>query len=140
MARTRGAFIEIDFDWKKFEVSYRRKKYNVEQVGYNEQVLHDIAKRYANLIDPWVPYKTGQLSKFSIEEGGRIIYDPVSTKRNGRDYHYAAVQYDNDFPNRNRKKHPLATSHWDEVADQYIWDEFRKDAAKIIRDKLKEEE
>lgn len=132
-----GEFIEIEFDWNKFESSYRRKKYNVEQVGNDEGVIHDIAELYANLIDPWVPYKTGELSKFRIEEDGKIVYDPVSTGR--KQYHYAAIQYYNDFPNRNRKVHPLATSHWDEVADQFIWDEFRKKSAQIIRDQLKKE-
>lgn len=132
-----GELIEISFDWKEFEVSYRRKMYNVAQVGNNEQVIHDIAKRYAELIDPWVPYRTGKLSKFSIEPGGKIIYDPVAD--NKKKFHYAAVQYYGDFLNRNRKVHPKATSRWDEEADKHIWDEFRKDAAKIIKAQLQKE-
>lgn len=137
MAKSNGAFIEIDFDWKNFETTYYRKKYNVAQVGYNEQVLHDIAEKYAELINPWVPYKTGKLADFSIEPGGKIIYDPIAD--NKKKYHYAVVQYYGDFINRNRKVHPQATSRWDEVADQFIWDRFRKDAAKIIRNQLKKE-
>ena len=135
MAKT-GALIEIEFDWNKFSTHYRRHVYDVEQVGNDEDVLHDIAETYADLIDPWVPYKTGALSSYVIGEGGKIIYDPVSIKRNGRSYHYAAVQYYGNFINRTRTVHPLATSQWDKVADQYIWDEFRKKSALIIKNKL----
>ena len=120
-------FLSIEFDWDAFEVSYHRVMRAMRDVQ-DPQVRNEVAGIYADLIEPWVPYKSGALSNSRQIKDGQIIYDA----------NHAAPQYfapDKKW-NRETGVHPLATSKWDEVADNFIWDSFRKKAGKIIRNQI----
>ena len=66
----------------------------------------EIGQILAEIIDPWTPFLTGQLSKnvFISESDITYLVPYAADKYYGEVYH--------------KEYHPLATSHWDEVALQ----------------------
>ena len=59
---------------------------------------------FAELIDPWTPFLTGQLHRdLTIDETGVTYNAPYSAEK------YYGEVFCKDY-------HPLATSHWDKVA------------------------
>lgn len=65
----------------------------------------------ARHMDKYVPYKEGNLSSYYII-GNKIVYDQEYAK-----YQYYGMRRDGSRvinpDNRDRSKHPLATSYWD---------------------------
>jgi len=127
-----GEFVSVEWDWSDFEVSYRNKIRAINEIVNKDETINKIADEYAKLVDPFVPYKTGSLAKYSIVDGN-IIYS-ATNPQNG--YNYAGIQYDNIFFHHPTTHHIHATDHWDEVADPIIWDEFRKKSGRIIKDRI----
>ncbi len=88
------------------------------------ELRKSIARYYQQLIDPWVPYgpvdHPGRLSYPRIYDSGTIAY---TAKNPYTGYRYAGVQYEVPF-NHYDGVHPLATDHWDDEANNFIWDEF----------------
>lgn len=68
------------------------------------------AKYYADLVEPWVPYRTGELN-YSVE----VSPDGVTWTAP-----YAATRYYNSdgFGLTSFEEHPLASMQWDKVAMQ----------------------
>jgi hypothetical protein len=105
------------------------------RIAYNEFIRNansnrgEIAKLYAEAIDPWVPYKTGKLSHPYINSDGEIVYS-ARNERTG--FNYAAMQYNRVDYNHNRNVHPYATDHWDIVADPIIWPGFVHDVNELL--------
>lgn len=65
-----------------------------------------IQQAFAEIIDPWTPYRSGDLSTdITVTPDGVTYNVPYSTKK------YYGEAY-------TKTVHPLATSHWDEVAMQ----------------------
>jgi len=109
----------------------------IKSLTKNTNLYKDLARLYAEKIDPYTPYKTGKLSKYRVygsKDG--ILYDPVDKR--GR--HYGAYQYNADDSgwNRTRYPHPDARSQWagPEVR-KIIWKDFVKDARPIVADYIK---
>lgn len=83
-------------------------KEQIDMLLSNDETMTEIQRMFAETIHPYVPYDTGNLSR-------DITIDPT-----GVTYHadYAAKNYYGDDIRHHKDKHPLATSHWDEVAMQ----------------------
>lgn len=71
-------------------------------------VMTEVHREFANIIDPWVPYDTGNLSKDITVDASGVTYNAD----------YAAKQYYGTELHHNKEKHPLATAYWDQVAMQ----------------------
>lgn len=82
-------------------------------INANGRVQNYFAERVAIHSDKYVPMETGNLRDYRIE-GSYIFYEqPYAT------YQYYGVREDGTHKinpaNRNRSKHPLATTYWDRV-------------------------
>lgn len=70
----------------------------------------------AKAMDEFVPFDEGNLAKYHIEGSNQIVYDQLYAE-----YQYYGIRGDGthkiDPANRNRSKHPLATSYW----DKHMW-------------------
>lgn len=92
-------------------------------------VKQDIAKLFAEMCDPYVPYLSGNLAHSATPSiDGVTYYAP-----------YAEEQYERMDSNFTREFHPLATGHWDEVMLQNQGDEFYERVKQIILEKAQEE-
>lgn len=70
----------------------------------NESVLTEIQGAFADAIDPWTPFLSGALhSDISVSSDGVTYNVPYAKEK-----YYGEVYH--------KEVHPLATSHWDEVA------------------------
>ena len=79
--------------------------------------------RYAQILDPYVPYDTGFLSQGSMEiESYGVVYTAE----------YAWKQYYTTTFHHKTDIHPLATAYWDKVAMETHIDEFAEDVKEII--------
>lgn len=80
----------------------------IEQAINDAGVKTEVHQALAEIVDPYVPYDTGALSK-NIEvsaEGVRYTEE------------YASKQYYGEEFNHKTEHHPLATAYWDKVAMQ----------------------
>jgi hypothetical protein len=117
------------------KVSFKAKAdtnalYNkLNNVLQDKALLTEVNQAFAERIDPYVPYITGRLSKSglnNVDENG--VHYTVS---------YASDVYNSEFPH-NQQHHPLASSHWDEVAMLTEREGFVEDVKEIISKHLKE--
>ena len=101
----------------------------LEALIKDESVMTEVHEKFAETIFPYVPYDTGRLSEqdVRVDATGVTYYAP-----------YAAKNYYGDDINHKKEKHPLATSHWDEVAMQTKKEEFAKEVEDILKRKAKE--
>lgn len=80
----------------------------------------------AETIDPWTPFLTGQLSEdVSVTSDGITYNVPYASEK------YNGEVYCKEF-------HPLATSHWDEVAMETEFDNFALQVKDILIERAKE--
>lgn len=78
------------------------------------QVMTEVHRVFADIIDPWVPMDTGELAtNLTIDETG-VTYNAYDES----DGHYAAKNYYGIDIKHKKDKHPLATAYWDKVAMQ----------------------
>ena len=80
----------------------------IEELLNDDAVMTEVHTEFANIIDPWVPYDTGNLSKDITIDASGVVYNAD----------YAAKQYYGTEFNHKTEVHPLATAHWDQVAMQ----------------------
>lgn len=84
----------------------------------------------AKYMDKYVPMRDGNLADYYIE-GNNVVYDQPYAK-----YQYRGMREDGTHAineaNRDRSKHPLATSYWDKVMVSAEFD----DVVKKVQDKL----
>lgn len=80
-------------------------------------------------IDPWVPYKTGQLAGSATVTDKGIVYSATSLSG----YNYASIQYHMPF----NHTAPLATDHWDKVAWPYVKEAVAEQCSDILKKKLR---
>lgn len=90
---------------------------------YTDQNMIEIHQKLAEIVNPWVPYDTGNLSKDITVTAQGVTYNAP----------YAAKQYYGDEFVHNKDHHPLATSHWGEVAMQTQKDRLAKEAEIILK-------
>ena len=78
----------------------------------NGRVQKFFVEECAKAMDRYVPMRRGELRKYYIQ-GNNIVYDQEYAK-----YQYYGIRGDGthaiDPEKRDRSKHPLATSYWDE--------------------------
>ena len=82
------------------------------------------AESWRKLVDPYVPYNTGRLANDVTIRPFQISYNAP----------YAEEVYETNRMYR-RDKHPLATSHWNEVAKPAVMDYFIQDLQNYINGK-----
>lgn len=98
-----------------------------KQAILNAVRLDDEFGRYAaeswqKRVEPYIPYRTGRLCNDVSIEPWSIVYKAP----------YANEVYNNTKMNFNKEKHPLATAHWNEVAEPAIIDGFIQDLQSYI--------
>ena len=94
-----------------------------EKMQNDPQLMTEINQILANKYDPYVPYITGALAgNITVDENGITYNQP-----------YAEEVYESMRPH-NLEEHPLASSHWDEVAFANHRDEISQE----VKEKLEE--
>lgn len=93
----------------------------------DDSIMLDIHKLFAEMIDPWTPYLSGNLSEdITIAPDGITYNAPYSGEK------YFGYAY-------HKEVHPLATSHWAEVAlDQGVKETFELKVQDMLIQKAKE--
>lgn len=94
----------------------------VSKLAANHDTKIKIVEKWAELIDPWVPYKTGELAhSYRVDETGITYTMPYADER----YNIPAMHY-------TTAHHPLASYRWDEAAiesgQKEILNEYAKQA------------
>lgn len=85
-----------------------------------------IQQLFADTIDPWTPFLTGKLhSTYDVDAEGVTYKVPYAAKK-----YYGTVY--------TKTVHPLATSHWDEVAMQTELPVFEEKVKQILIERAKE--
>lgn len=95
----------------------------IEDVIHDEDTMLLVHARFAQIIDPYVPYDTGYLSQGSVE----INADGVTYTAD-----YAWKQYYGEDFKHKTEVHPLATAFWDKVAMETHFEEFADEVKEII--------
>ena len=101
---------------------------DIEKVLDDDATRLEINKALAKWCDPYVPYRTGALSKNIVISADGITYNQPYAEKN-----YFGV----DIPH-NLTIHPLATALWDEVMMQDHEEEFMTEVQEIINRRLQE--
>lgn len=84
------------------------------QLGINPdgRVQKFFTNTCAKHMDKYVPFSEGNLADYYIEGNNKIVYDQLYAR-----YQYYGIRNDGTHQinpaNRDRSKHPLATSYWD---------------------------
>ena len=87
----------------------------------------EINSAFAELVDPYIPFKTGALAtNYDITIDGIKYNQP-----------YAKEVYEEQVPH-NPQYHPLATDHWGEAMLRDRGDEFNARVSEIIARRLKD--
>jgi len=84
----------------------------------------------AEHMDKYVPYDTGNLSDYRIEDNN-IVYNQLYAEYQWRGMREDGTHVINP-DNRNRDHHPLATSHWDEAMKTAEMDDIVKEFQEYI--------
>lgn len=106
-------------------VSERAIQAKVESLLDDETMLK-INQLFADMCDPYVPFKTGALADVTVTPQGVKYTVP-----------YAKKQYYGEFQH-NLAVHPLATSFWDRVMLDEHYDEFMMGVREILIGRAKE--
>lgn len=94
----------------------------------DDVTMAKIQGKFATTINPYVPYDTGRLAHdITVDHTGVRYRAP-----------YAAKNYYGDDIKHKTEKHPLATSHWDEVAMQTEREPLAHEVEDILRKRAKE--
>ena len=100
----------------------------VDDVIHDEDTMLLVHARFAQIIDPYVPYDTGYLSQDSVEiEADGVVYTAD----------YAWKQYYGEDFKHKTEVHPLATAFWDKVAMETHFDEFAEEVREILVRRLR---
>ena len=93
----------------------------------DETTMLRIQEVFAETIDPWTPFLTGQLSgDIEIDSTGVTYNVPYAKNK-----YYGEVYH--------KEVHPLATSHWDQVAmQQGAYDILKAKVTEIITERAKQ--
>lgn len=97
----------------------------VEAITHDDGVMTEVHQAFAEIINPYVPYDTGNLSQ------------DITVSAEGVTYHadYAAKQYYGEEFHHNKEHHPLASAHWDAVAMQTEKEAFANRVTEIIKER-----
>lgn len=103
----------------EINISERAVKGKLEAL-LDDETLLNINQLFADMCDPYVPFKTGALSDVKVTPQG-VDYDVP----------YARKQYEGEFQH-NLAVHPLATSFWDKVMLSEHYDEYMMGVRDIL--------
>lgn len=109
----------------EINISERALKAKLDNLLDDETML-SIHQLFAEMCDPYVPFKTGALADVSVTPQGVEYTVP-----------YAKKQYEGEF-NHNLAIHPLATSFWDKVMLSEHYDDFMMGVRDILIRRAKE--
>ena len=84
--------------------------------------MYEVHMTFARMIDPWVPYLHGPLSKTVEIEPKCVRYTQP----------YARYQYYGIGFNHTKDTHPLASAQWDKVAMETQLESFKKQVQEIL--------
>lgn len=98
----------------------------IESAIRDEGVRLQTHQVFADIIDPWIPYDTGNLSQ-------DITITPECVTYNAD---YAFDQYYNTQYRHKTEHHPLATARWDKVAMQTEKEHLAQEVKDIVVRKL----
>lgn len=93
---------------------------------FDDATMTQIHKLLADTVDPWTPFLTGRLHSDLTITPDYVQYNVPYAK-----YKYYGQVNCKEF-------HPLATSHWDEVALQTEMDTFVNGVREILVNRAKE--
>lgn len=95
------------------------KRLNLEEKGKIQKFFTETCARE---MDPYVPFDEGALAGSVIDNGvltSNVKIDTITYEQKYAKYQYKGVREDGTHKineaNRNRSKHPRATSYWDKV-------------------------
>lgn len=94
----------------------------------NVTTMLAIHNTLAKMCDPYVPFLEGPLSQ-TIEVSPQCVRYTQPYAR----YQYYGVEF-----NHTTEYHPLATAKWDEAMLQNKGDEFRREVALIVKERLRQ--
>lgn len=115
----------------QFQISYDIKFNTGEVVDKLDSLLDDatltqIQEAFAKTIDPWTPFRSGALhSDITVDATGVTYNVPYAA-----DKYYGTVY--------TKTVHPLATSHWDDVAMQTESDALVQRVKEILQERAKQ--
>ena len=82
-------------------------------VGQDRALMKQIAEKALEIVEPYVPWKKGYLTKSGhVVQHARYTEIKWGKPGVGRTMIYADYQHDNIFRHRTRTVHPLAKSFW----------------------------
>ena len=112
----------------KLDESFIKGIENIQSILTDDSTMLEIHECLAKWCDPYVPYRTGALSKNIEISSEGITYNQPYAEKN-----YFGV----DIPH-NLTIHPLATAMWDKVMMQDHEEEFMAEVEEIKNRKLGE--
>ena len=94
----------------------------MESLINDPSTMYEVHMQFARIIDPWVPYLHGPLSKTIEIEPNCVRYTQP----------YARYQYYGVGFNHTKDVHPLASAQWDKVAMETQLDKFKEQVQDIL--------
>lgn len=98
-------------------------KSKIESVINDSAVMTEVHQTFAGIIDPWIPFDTGNMSQEEISISAECVTYYAE---------YARKQYYGTEFNHTRTHHPLATAYWDKVAMQTEKEHLAQEVHDII--------
>lgn len=110
------------------EVDYSDLKESLENIKSDKEFMTEVQQEFADVVNPYVPYDTGNLSEdITVDETG-VTYNAE----------YADKQYYGEEFHHNTEHHPLATARWDEVAMQTQQEELESRIVDLLEKRFKD--
>ena len=93
-------------------------------IDVNGRVQRFFTNTCAKHMDKYVPFDTGTLARYHIEEGNKVVYDTPYAR-----YQYYGISKSGKPLNYQTTKHPLATSYW----DRHMWTAESQDVVREVQ-------
>lgn len=136
-----GNSITVSFDASRVEAGIEKLLNRKIEEGLSSDVQYQAAEIYKDLIEPYVPLKSGNLrDSANIVHGAKhalwgIEYDPISPK--GRHYHYGQYQYFGD-PSWDRTT-PGTYDHWNQHLSRADREGFKQAVKSLVIEAMNDE-
>lgn len=117
----------INFDTRQLQSQLSRIVKKKCAVLNNVEVRNAVARQYKDVVEKYVPMKTGKLRETAFVEHGAVVYPAVSDKK----FPYAEVQYRTPF-DPSRRTTPGTYDHWDKHLSNSEKERFYRGLAEEI--------
>ena len=122
--------IQIRVDGRELRGAVQKIESDLIRLTENPAIKTSIHQKWADLIEPWVPIRSGNLRGSTVIDENGIEYT-ASSPYNG--YHYSGLQYyETGFNHKG-----ITTDHWAAVAKPYVWDSLIDYASKEMKRGIK---